>query len=207
VAELTKRIKVQLESGEARWLGPLREAVTGHRRVDLEYYTYSRDALTRRRVDPYLVFASLGHWYVSGYCHLAQDRRMFRLDRIKSLVVTEESFEPPPDGEAELPPPLIYVPGPDDMRVRVRVAGSVGQWLSEFGWTQGYLRVEASKDLRGGRRELVFRTSAVPTLEKLLLRLGPDVEILEPQELAERVRQAAKRILELYEPRRPRRSK
>lgn len=200
VAELTKRIKVQLEKGEAQWLGPLREAVTEHRQVDLEYYTYSRDALTRRRVDPYLVFASLGHWYVSGYCHLAQDRRMFRLDRIKTIELTEDHFEGPTDGEAELPPPLIYVPGPDDMRVRVRVDGGVAQWLSEFGWTQGYLRVEESKDLRGGRKELIFRTSALPTLEKLLLRLGPGIEVLEPAELAERLRDAAKRILALYEP-------
>ncbi len=202
VAELTKRIKVQLESGEAQWLPPLRDAVTERRQVDLEYYTYSRDALTRRRVDPYLVFASLGHWYVSGYCHLAQDRRMFRLDRIKTIELTDDRFETPPDGETELPPPLIYVPGPDDMRVRVRVDASVAQWLSEFGWTQGYLRVEESKALRGGRRELVFRTSALPTLEKLLLRLGPGIEVIEPVELADRLRDAAKGILALYEPKR-----
>ena len=49
VAELTKRIKVQLESGEAKWLSLLREAVTERRRVDLEYYTYSRDNMTKRR--------------------------------------------------------------------------------------------------------------------------------------------------------------
>lgn len=205
VAELTKRIKVQLESGEARWLGLLREAVTERHSVDLEYYTYSRDALTRRRVEPHLVFASLGHWYMSGYCHLARDRRMFRLDRIKSIELTEESFDAPDDGSTELPPPLIYVPGPDDMVVRVRVDAGIAQWLSEFGWTQGYLRVEKSKNLPGGRRELVFRTSAMPSLEKLLLRLGPGVEVVEPQELAEQLRGTAKRILDLYKPAKPKR--
>lgn len=199
VAELTHRIKVQLESGEARWLGLLREAVTDSRRVDLEYYTYSRDALTKRMVDPYLVFASLGHWYVSGYCHLAQDRRLFRLDRIKGLDLTDESFERP-DDEADLPPALSYVPGPDDVRVRLRVDSGLAQWLSETGPVQGYLPIEESRELRGGRREIVFRTSVSPWLEKLLLRFGPDVEIVEPADLAERVRSAAKRILALYEP-------
>lgn len=199
VAELTKRIKVQLESGEARWLGLLREAVTDRRRVDLEYYTYSRDALTRRHFDPQLVFASLGHWYVTGYCHLAQDRRLFRLDRIKSLDLTEERFEQPDESVAELPPPLSYVPGPDDVRVRLRVEGGLAQWMSETGTVQGYLPIEESRELRGGRRELVFRTSASPWLEKLLLRFGPDVEVLEPPELAERMRDTAKRILALYE--------
>lgn len=194
VAELTKRIKVQLESGEAKWLGLLREAVTENRRVDLEYYTYGRDALTRRQIEPHLVFASLGHWYVSGYCHLAQDRRMFRLDRIKSLDVTDERFDPPEDGAAELPPPVMYVPGPDDVRVRLRVTREIAQWLAE-----PVLPVESSREIRGGRVELVFRTSAFEWLEKLLLRFGSEVEVVEPAELADRMRDAAKRILALYE--------
>ena len=202
VAELTKRIKVQLESGEAQWLELLREAITERHPVELEYYTYSRDALTRRRVEPHLVFATAGHWYMSGYCHLAQDRRMFRLDRIKSLEVADGDFEQPVEG-AELPPPLFYVPGPDAMRVRLRVTPEIAPWLSDYGGmltnTPAGLPVESSRDLRGGKRELSFRTSALPWLEKLLLRFGDDIEVLEPPELADRVREAATRILALYQ--------
>jgi proteasome accessory factor C len=200
VAELTKRIKVQLESGEAQWLELLREAITEQHPVELEYYTYSRDALTRRRVEPHLVFASVGHWYMSGYCHLAQDRRMFRLDRIKSLALSEGGFEQPVDGEAELPPPLFYVPDPDDIRVRLRVTTQIAQWLSEYGGIlPAGLPVESSKDVRGGKRELTVRTSAFAWLEKLLLRFGDDIEVLEPRELADRMRETAERILALYE--------
>jgi proteasome accessory factor C len=191
VSELAQRIKVHLESGEAQWLPLLRDAVTSRRRVELEYYTYSRDAITSRQVDPYLVFATLGHWYVSGYCHLARDRRMFRLDRIKSLSITDESFEAP-QGSEDLPPPLLYVPSPDDTMVTLRVAGGVAMWLSE------YLQIESSKDLRKGWKELSFRTSAFPWLEKLLLRFGPDVEVVAPDELRERLHEGAARILALY---------
>lgn len=191
VAELTKRIRVQLESGEAKWLGLLRDAATEHRSVDLEYYTYSRDNMTRRKVDPYLVFASFGHWYFSGYCHLVEDRRMFRLDRIKSLELTDDTFEPPVDG-AELPPPLIYAPSPDDVKVKLRVTSSIAQWLSEV------IPVERSKSLPGEWTELEFRTSAFPWLEKLLLRFGSEVQVIEPAELGDRMRDTAKRILALY---------
>ncbi len=193
VAELTKRIKVQLESGESKWLGLLRDAVTEHRQIDLEYYTYTRDNMTRRKVEPHLVFASLGHWYFSGFCHLAQDKRMFRLDRIKSLELSDELFIPPDDADAELPPPLVYVPGPDDVLVKIRVSRAVAQWLPE------YYRVDKTKDLRGGRQELEFRTDGIPRLEKLLLRFGAGVEVVEPADLVERLQNAAKRILELYE--------
>jgi proteasome accessory factor C len=192
VAELTKRIKVQLESGESKWLSLLRDAVTERRRIDLEYYTYSRDNMTRRQVDPHLVFASLGHWYFSGYCHHVSDRRMFRLDRIKSLALTDETFVAPEDADAELPPPLIYVPGPDDQLVKIRVEKGIGQWLAD------YLPVEKTTDLRGNKQELEFRTSAFPWLEKLLLRFGSAVEVVEPTELANNMREAAGRILTLY---------
>jgi proteasome accessory factor C len=192
VKELAERIRVHLEAGEAQWLPLLRQAVTRRRQVDLEYYTYSRDTLTKRKVDPHLVFASLGHWYASGYCHLAQDRRVFRLDRIKSLDLTDETFEPPADATGELPPPLLYVPAPEDTPVTLRVSSRVAAWLEE------YLPIESSKELRGGRRELRFRTSAFQWLEKLLLRFGPDVEVVDPPELADRVRDAAGRILSLY---------
>jgi proteasome accessory factor C len=194
VAELTKRIKVQLESGEAKWLELLREAVTERKRIDLEYYTYTRDNMTRRKVDPHLVFASLGHWYFSGFCHLVQDKRMFRLDRIKSIDLTTETFEPPADADAELPPPLVYAPGPDAVLVRIRVATGISDWLTD------YFHMESTKDLRGGRQELTFRVPADRELERLLLRFGSDVEVVEPPELAVRMRTAAEGILALYEP-------
>ncbi|HVE90682.1 MAG TPA: WYL domain-containing protein, partial [Actinomycetota bacterium] len=193
VADLAERIKVHLESSEARWLPLLREAVTQRRTVAIEYYSYSRDVLSTRRVDPYLVFSSYGHWYTSGWCHDVSGRRMFRLDRVKSLEVTQDTFEPPDEADAQLPPPLLYVPGPEDERVTLRVPESAGVSLGE------YLPVESSTQLRGGRRELSFRTSAFPWLEKLLLRLGPDVEIVEPAALAASVKEAARRILSLYE--------
>ncbi len=201
VAELTKRIRVQLESGEAQWLSLMRDAVTEHRSVDLEYYTYSRDALTRRRVDPHLVFATLGHWYVSGYCHLAEDRRLFRLDRIKTAELSDETFVPPEDADAELPPPLMVVPGTGDVKVRLRAPEAVAQLLVEYGGIlPAGLPVTQSKTLKGGRREIVFTTYALPWLEKLLMRFGSTIEIVEPVELRERVQDAAKRILALYEP-------
>lgn len=192
ISGLSERIQVHLESGESKWIPLLREAVTEHRQVALEYYTYSRDAITRRMVDPTLVFASLGHWYVSGYCHMAKDQRIFRLDRVKVLELTDETFVPTEAAEADLPPAMLYVAGPEDVEVTLRVSGGAGVWLSE------YLPVESTKDLPKGRRELVFRTSAFPWLEKLLLRFGPDVEVVDPPELADRLRSAAERILALY---------
>jgi proteasome accessory factor C len=121
------------------------------------------------------------------------------LDRIKSLELTEERFDPA-DGDAADPPPLVYAPGPNDIRVRLRVTPGVAQWLAESGWLQGYLPVEKVRAIPGGRQEVILRTSGGEWLDKLLMGLGTDVEIVEPIELADRIRQRAKNILRLYEP-------
>lgn len=192
VAEMTDRIRVHLEAGEAQWLTTLRDAVTERRRVDMEYYTYQRDDLTRRIVDPHLVFASMGHWYLSGYCHLATDRRIFRLDRIKTLDTTAENFEAPDPIAEDLPPPLVYVPGPDDIRVTLRVSPAVAVLFSE------YYPLESSAALARGWRRVVLRVSDFAWLEKLLMRLGSDVVIESPPELKAQLKTSADRILKLY---------
>src|SRR5690606_6009933 len=67
--------EVDLGDAPADLLDTLRTAVSQHRRVHLEYYSYGRDKQTSRDVDPYLVHADDGFLYLFGYCHLAQDER------------------------------------------------------------------------------------------------------------------------------------
>jgi proteasome accessory factor B len=60
-------------------------------------FTY-RDA--ERTVDPYRLDFQRDHWYVSGYDHLREDERNFRVDRIEGDVVAGErhAFQRPSTG-------------------------------------------------------------------------------------------------------------
>jgi predicted DNA-binding transcriptional regulator YafY len=49
-----------------------------------------------RRFDPYGVALRHGRWYAAGMCHLRQELRTFRLDRIAGVEPLEEDFERPP---------------------------------------------------------------------------------------------------------------
>ncbi|UIE40004.1 helix-turn-helix transcriptional regulator [Leptodesmis sichuanensis] len=68
-----------------------------HQRVMIAYYTAGRNAHSERVVDPYVLHFSRNNPYVTGYCHLRQEVRWFRVDRIKSLDLLDETFEPHPD--------------------------------------------------------------------------------------------------------------
>lgn len=75
-------------------LSILSRAVRARRRVGLRYSSEQKNA-TQREFDPYGVVQQGGRWYTAGYCHLRQDMRVFRLDRIAEVELLEPTFELP----------------------------------------------------------------------------------------------------------------
>ncbi|MEZ4657620.1 MAG: YafY family protein [Caldilineaceae bacterium] len=62
----------------------------------LLHYRALNGAETERAVDPYGVLYRNGFWYMAGYCHLRQDLRAFRLDRVVDVELGMDSFVRPP---------------------------------------------------------------------------------------------------------------
>jgi len=71
----------------------LRRATWEERTVSFSY-TDGKGAETTRQIDPLgIVFLQDKHC-VLGWCHLREDSRVFRLDRMRDLVVTDASYRP-----------------------------------------------------------------------------------------------------------------
>ncbi|MXZ16472.1 MAG: WYL domain-containing protein, partial [Acidimicrobiales bacterium] len=85
-----ERVRVSVELPLPRSLPTLREAVRAGTTVSIHYYTPNTDAVSERRVDPLDVLLADGHWYLRGWCHLRQDLRSFRVDRIEECSDTGE---------------------------------------------------------------------------------------------------------------------
>lgn len=62
--------------------------------IRLRYRAASGD-VTQRLVDPYGVAFQSGHWYVVAWDHFRDALRTFRLDRVLSMDVTNETFQRP----------------------------------------------------------------------------------------------------------------
>lgn len=67
------------------------------RKVKISYYTPLKDTLSEREVSPYKFVFDEGGWYLIGYCHLRGEKRIFRLDRIKSIKLLESKCAIPID--------------------------------------------------------------------------------------------------------------
>ncbi len=75
----------------------LTHAIRDRKIVVMEYFTASRDELSERQVEPYLLFRSPDGWYLEGYCLKAGHQRTFKLERVRSAHATENTFAPRPE--------------------------------------------------------------------------------------------------------------
>jgi proteasome accessory factor C len=185
-------LDVHLGSADGSVLDQLQEAVTNPVEVELTYYSYGRDERSTRVVDPWRVFAEGGAWYLQGWCQRARGERVFRVDRIEDLTVTDRlSRHRPPAGASG---GGVFQPGPDDPRVVLRLA-------PEAAWVADAYPVTVLERHPDGRQDVEVVVTAVPWLERLLIRVGPGLEIIgrdgleEAEQLASR---AASRILARY---------
>ena len=119
-------------SALGRTLHMLDEAIAASRVVHMEYYTASRNDMTERDLEPYGLIEHGGNWYVVGRCRVRQRELPFRVDRIRRLETTEQTFQTPADFRLEAYRSAeMYFPTSRDVRVRIRVAPELVRWIRE----------------------------------------------------------------------------
>lgn len=98
----------------------LTQAVQGRRRA-LITYANKEGATTVRPVDVYGLVLVAQQWYAPGYCHLRKGLRIFRLDRVVSLDITEVAFDRPQDFDPlkHVLKSLEQVPEPFEVEVAI----------------------------------------------------------------------------------------
>jgi proteasome accessory factor C len=180
---------------QAGALNELRErltrAVDQRRQVRLDYYVPTRDQSTERVVDPLRVVTAEGNAYLEAWCHVAEDQRLFRLDRISSAVVLEEPVEDHGDLEPRNLADGIFQPSTDDLLVTMTLEPSA-RWVAE------YYPVEDRVEEPGGRLTVRLRVGDPAWLTQLMLRLGASAQVTDPPDIADDVRRVAARALQNY---------
>lgn len=82
------------------YLKDLEQAIANGYSIKILYHKSGEDQSKYRLVDPYKIIYWNNKWYMIGFCHLRNNIRSFRVDRIESLVLTENKFNPPEDFSA-----------------------------------------------------------------------------------------------------------
>jgi predicted DNA-binding transcriptional regulator YafY len=81
---------------EADLVATLTEGIRERRLVEIEYQKEGEQTWSQRIVEPYSLERELPNWRVHTWDRTRKAERSFRLDRMRSAKVTDESFEPRP---------------------------------------------------------------------------------------------------------------
>ncbi len=175
-------------------------AIVRHRRIVIDYWTASRDAESRREIDPYHLMSCDNQYYLFAYCHSREEIRQFVPGRIRSIALTETVFVPSDTFQVDafLADSLAVFRGDDATlhHVRLRFTGAASRYARERLWHPGQT-MEATPD---GDLLVCFAVSHLREAERLVLSWSPECEALEPPELRARIASALAGALELHAP-------
>jgi proteasome accessory factor C len=173
-------------------LHALRLAISQRRRVRMTYYSFGRGEMTERVVCPLVVFTTGGSWYMEAFDEKSGEDRIFRVDRIRDLVPAGEACEEHETSRDRPTPERLFTAGEHDLEAAIDVSPKAG-WVAER------TPHESAKKIAKGWTRLTLRTPNLPWLERLLLQLGDEGRASAPPELAEGVREIARKALARYE--------
>ena len=171
----------------------LRRAIRELRRVEMVYQSASAPESGTRRLDPYALALHGGWWYVVGFCHIRQEVRTFRIDRIQETTLLGENFRPPENFNAR-EFMMRTLPGQPQVQARLRFRPEAAQIarLNRSYWDELAEQPDGSVEVIMSSPDLNWAASNT-------LAYGPGVEVLDPPELRQLVRNWAQAIAASYE--------
>lgn len=177
---------------ESRAAAMVRSAVHDKRALSIDYYAASHDTLTARTVDPIRVLLIGGHSYLEAWSREAEGVRLFRFDRI---VDATELGEPamPPEPLLQAPPDTSLFDGDPSLPSATLLVAPSASWMFE------YYPMRELRELPGGSYEMAMTYASEDWMTRLVLGFGSAVQVLEPESLAQRVRDAAAEALRAYQ--------
>ena len=162
------------------------------KQLAIEYQSYTNE-ITERVIDPYGIAVHTGIWYAAGYCHLRHDLRTFRLDRIRSVHLTDDTFERPKDFDVlgHVLDSIAQQPGSWTIEIRMKTTFDEARRI--FPAYMALLAMEGD--------EVVMRcyTSQLDWMAQWVLRIPCPFVIVQPVELRQLAREAAEKVMRMIE--------
>ena len=166
----------------------IEKAVINRRVIDIVYYTMSRKKETRRKVEPYKLWFLDGTFYMIGHCKWIKEIRIFALDRIKMLTLTDEIFEVPDDFDVDdyIGSSFGAFHGKPE-KIKVLFSADIAGYIKEKIWH------ETQKMYDNPDGSILFEADMACTkdIKAWIMRWGSKAIVLEPEGLREEIQAEA----------------
>ncbi len=164
----------------------IKQAISEKRMIEFDYY-YDK-GIVRRKIEPYFIQFKWSSWYVFGWCCERENFRLFKLNRLYQLLITDENFLTRPisineanrntEFSEEYEAEFLF-----DKSVRFRLIEDYG--LNCYTETDKGLYLK----LNYTNRSYIINW---------ILGFGDKVTVIEPQDIKDELKQIAKNIFDKY---------
>lgn len=171
-------------------------ALLTRKRLRILYHGRARDATTERNVSPQRLVYYRSNWYLDTWCHTRNAFRHFALDRLQPVAILDEDAQEFAQTELDEHFASAYgiFAGRPTATAVLRFTSSAAKWVADEQWHPQ----QESAVLADGSYELRVPYSRPEELVMDVLKYGPEVEVIGPGDLRERVAGSLAAALERY---------
>ena len=165
----------------------IQDAIGDRRLIKFRYYAPSGES--ERTVEPYYLVFRWSSWYLWAWCLKRKDFRLFKLNRMDGVQITEKNFECRDATMPDLSNEKIFPGG-----IKVKALFEADQkWrlVEEFG-------TSCFTENDDGRLLFTADYTDMENLITWILTFGDKAEVIEPEEVRERVRTAIEAMIKNY---------
>ncbi len=200
VEELVRRIRVFHGTGapiDADIFQTAANAVLTRQQIIATHRQRGTNKRTERYISPQRLIFYRDSWYLDGWCHLRDGLRTFHLRNLSHAELSDRKAVEIDNAilDAELTVGFGIFAGTGTQQAVLRFSTDVSRWVAEEQW---HSNQEATFD-RLERLVLTVPYSNDPELLMRILQYGPEVEVLEPSSLREKVAERLSEAASIYQ--------
>lgn len=165
----------------------IQDAIGDRRLIKFRYYAPSGES--ERTVEPYYLVFRWSSWYLWAWCLKRKDFRLFKLNRMDGVQITEKNFECRDATMPDLSNEKIFPGG-----IKVKALFEADQkWrlVEEFG-------TSCFTENEDGRLLFTADYTDMENLITWILTFGDKAEVIEPEEVSEKVRTTIEAMIKNY---------
>jgi len=181
------------------FLNELEQAVADGNALKILYHKIGEDQSKYRFIDPYRIIYWNNKWYVIGFCHLRNEIRSFRVDRIESLTLTENKFNRPENFSARDFFMKNLLPTIEDTEVIIPLVIN-GNSLTLDDICQHWFLGHYLQERTSNEAVFLLEQDVIHTyIPYLLLPYNKSIKVIEPISLKKRLIEVLSELIEFHQ--------
>ncbi len=182
----------------AQYLIPILDAMKRSCTITIEYQKFGENTSTPRHLEPYSLKLDKQRWYLLAFDKQKKSLRIFSLDRIKDLTITDEQFTINADFDAaQYFKDVIGVFVPEEIKTQ-KVSIRVNEKIANYLRTLPLHSSQTEDSTRDGWTTFNYFVKPDVEFKNELRRHGAQIEILSPATLRNEFTEEARKMTELY---------